>query len=635
MTDAGVRLRDLYFALSRDPNDAEGRQRLLAEVDASDAAPTTRLQGLSLSYFPTARFKQLRFVAAALLDERVRALFARPCPALPELAAAFVDPEELGYHNFENIVGLDRLFDDLGAAPVRFTQVRTLGAGVTGARFEVSPALGDRLAQLDALGLHAPPRDASRGGSRFIFHSAALASALSEALREALPQSMLRGFVHVNPVFRCNRFEPGDVPFAAHVDSPYYHRARHHVSKYTLLLYLTPGRGEAPLRFAGGPELRQIDANTALVFEQSLAHEGRPYEDGTKLFLRTELVFEDPQVEHAPGVGALFSRACYLDSESVFAPELAALARSAYDRAAAAHWRGPSGLEVDGPYVHKRFRGAHFVTDGYDYWFHRGALALADCAALALLDLLNAHIDGEPFRRLCTSTVHPGRGDDRSWISGLLRDQATPPEPVFARLNKPALFPAPEEPLRGMRFPSSPDFDHPFPDDWDATRSPRVIEVYARARRWAMRRIYAAPITMVGKELFLDPERFVVEGDKIWVLSSESLGPVHFAGAVYFDPEDFVGVDVTLGTLQPLVPPMSFYEDGDIVHLCCDLFRNSWMVSHRSEVVPVPRVLDGTDVAPDVAPWLRAASLDVDRLRVETDADEEAPARPRRGGLAT
>ena len=70
------------------------------------------------------------------------------------------------------------------------------------------------------------------------------------------------------------------------------------------------------------------------------------------------------------------------------------------------HWRGPSGREVDGPYVHKRFRCADFVTDGHDYWFHRGALEPSGCAALALLDLLNAHVD-EPFRELCTTTVHP------------------------------------------------------------------------------------------------------------------------------------------------------------------------------------------------------------------------------------
>ena len=45
--------------------------------------------------------------------------------------------------------------------------------------------------------------------------------------------------------------------------------------------------------------------------------------------------------------------------------------------------------------------------------------------------------------------------------------------------------------------------------------------MYKRARRWAIRRIFAAPITMLGKQLFLDPGKFLVENDKIHVLSRE------------------------------------------------------------------------------------------------------------------
>jgi hypothetical protein len=624
MSDAGLRLRDLFFAVLRAPYDPHGlrgaaleaaKRELLDGAEALDVAPCARVQGLALSWFPTRRYKLLRFVEAERIEAGARASFARPCAGLPELAAAFVDPAELGYHDFENIVGLDRLFGELTAAHARLRKLRRIGAGVHRGRLEVSPELAQRLAQLDGLGLYAPPRDVSRGGSRFLFHSAALAAALDRALLEALPPALRRGFAHVNPVFRCNRFEPGDAPFAAHLDAPYHHAARRHVSKVTLLLYLTPGRGEAPLRFEGGAALTEIEAYTVVLFDQSLAHEGRPYDDGPKVFLRTELVYEEPALVQEPRVGSLFSRACYLDCESVFAPALAEEACRAYSRAAAAHWRGPEGREVDGPYVHKRFRGASFVTDGYDYWFHRGAFEPIDCAALALLDLLNAHVDGAPFRKLCSATVHPGRGDGRAWIAALLREQAPPPEPVFAALDPAALFPTPEEPLEGMGFPSSPDFGDPFPDDWDATRSPRVLEVYVRARQWAMRRVHGAPITMVGKELFLDPSRFVVVGDAIHVLSGEALGPVHFAGAVFFDPEDFVDVDVKLGALQPIVPPMWFREDGDILHLCCDLFRNGWMVSHRSEVVPVPRVLVGTEVEPDVAPWCRAAAISAEKLR--------------------
>jgi len=614
MSEPGELLRDRFFAVMREQR-ADGE--LSADVNAVDEGPTTTLRGLGLSYFPTARRKLLRFVEAGLLAEAVRPRFARPCAELPELAAVFVDPEELGYHNFENIVELGRLFRGLDGA--RFTLLERVANGVTRMRLKAPRRLAEALARLDELGLYVRPFDPSRGGLRFIFHSAELAATLTAALREALPERLLRGFVHVNPVFRCNRFEPGDAPFASHVDSPYHDGSLRHVSKYTLLLYLTGGPGDA-LAFAGGPKIRDIGAMTAVVFEQRRAHEGRPYSDGRKVFLRTELVFADASVEYAPGVAALFARACYLGSESVFAPELAAQAHVAYDRAAAAHWRELPGTAMAEPVLHKEFRGVHFVTDGHDYWFH--GLGVIECAALALLDLLNASVGGEPFRKLCRARVLE-RGEDGAWIPGFLRAQAGPREPVFARLDKPALFPELERPLHGMGFPGSPDFEaQPFPDDWDATRNARVLEVHTMARRWAMRRIFAAPILMLGKEVFLDPERFVVEGDRIHVLSRERLGPLHFAGAQFFGPEDFIGVDVTLDALQPLVPPMFFHATDELVHLRCDLFRNGWMVSVRSEAVPVPYALDGDEVHPDHTPWLDAAKLDVARLRVQAGKDE-------------
>lgn len=609
----GEALRDEFFAAADEP----ARAALLAAVAAVDAPSTTALRGLPVSHFPTARCKQLRFVDAARLDAAVRPLFARPLPALPELAAVFVDPEALAYHDFENIVGLDHLFAGL-ADGARLGERAGLDGGVTRLLLKPSPALAEALARLDGLGLYAPPFAVTRGGRRFIFHAAGLAEALTAGLRRALPAAQLRGFVHVNPVFRCNRFDPGDAPFATHVDAPYYDRSRQHVSRRTLLLYLTPGRGDEPvLRFEGGPEVRAIAPLQAFVFDQRLAHAGRPYDDGPKVFLRSELVFSDRDLRHAPEVGELFARACYLGRESVFAPELAAHAERAHDRAAAAHWGGPRDAPAERPWIHREFRGAHFVTDGHAYWFRRDAQTLVECAALALLDLLGAQVDGQPFARLCRSRALT-RGDGPGWIAAYLRELPAAPEPALARLDKQALFPPPEPPESGMGMPGSPDFDaDPFPDDWDATRQPRVLEALDQARRWARQRIFAAPILMLGKEVFLDPARFVVEADRIHVLSRERLGPVHFAGARFFGPEDFVGVDVTLDTLQPLVPPMFFREGDETVELRCDLFRNTWMVDVLRERVPVPRVVDRPEAEPDDAAWLRAAGLTRDRLRAQ------------------
>ncbi len=630
MAGVGEQIRDRFFALPASASEADKRA-LLAEVERLNPEPTTHLHGLALSFFPTARFKQLRFVPAAELDEQVRPLFARPCAALPELAAAFVDPEEFSFRSFENIIGLDRMFAELGPDAIRLAKPERLAGGVSRSIARASEPLRARLAQLDQLDLYVRPLNAvSRGGKRFIFHCAELATTLTTALRDALPESMLAGFVHVNPVFRCNRFEPGDKRFLAHVDSPYYDRAHHQVSKYTLLLYLTGGRGEALLRFADELVIDEIEPMTAFVFDQRLEHEGGPYVDGRKLFLRTELIFEDPNLGHAPGIAELFAKACYLDFESLIAPELARFAHAAYDRAAAAHFRGPPDRVEPEPYVHKQFNDVHFVSNGYDFWFHKDHLSLAECAAIALLDMLNAKIGDSSFRKLCSTQVLVRSSDDQSWIAELLRESSSSaPQglaPVFARVDKPALFPPPEEPRDDMEFPTSPDFHaDPFPDDWDATRHPAVVEAYARAQRYAKSRILPAPIMMLGQEVFLDPSRFVIEADKIHVLSTESFDPVHFAGAVWYSPDDFLDVDATFDVLRPLVPPIRYREAGDVFHLCCDLFRNSWMVSHRTETVPVPRVVNGTGVDPASMAWFDAAALSSsrDQLRAELEADEE------------
>ena len=60
---------------------------------------------MQVSFHPTANFKVLKFMEP--LGELVDPLFAQVMDT-PKLFAVFVDPAELSYHNFENIVPLDR-----------------------------------------------------------------------------------------------------------------------------------------------------------------------------------------------------------------------------------------------------------------------------------------------------------------------------------------------------------------------------------------------------------------------------------------------------------------------------------------------------------------------------------------------
>lgn len=602
-----IELRDRFFALSAGTASADEVARYRAEVDAIDPEPATVIDGLGLAWHPSARHKAVRFVDAERIDANVRALFARPSEAAPHLAAVFVDPRELSFRTFENIVPLDRLFEG-EALQVELAARKKLTKNAYAFAMQLPAGTRARLERLDGLGLYVPPLNAvSRGGERFIFHSALLAEALTAAVKRAMPPSLLGGFSHVNPVFRCNRFEPGDAKFHRHHDTPYFDAARQQVSRYTVLLYLTGGSAAPALDITGRAALDTIEPLTCVILDQRYEHEGAPYRDGRKVFLRTELVFTEPDVEHDPELAALFSKACYWTGESVFAPELARYADEYYNRVAAAHWSGLRPGAAREPFVHKEFRGVHFVANGHDFWFARSdgsdGLSLAECAAITLLDYFNCKLGGGAFRALCRSTIV--EAEDAAWIPAFLAGKRS--APACAVLDKDALFPAPEE-ANGSCCPF-----HSWPA-FDASRHSEIIDLYRRAQSFAKAHIGPAPILMLGQDVLLDPDKFVIEGNRIHVLGKESLAPVNFAACwnAGGSPENYLDVAARVGVLHLLVPPILFTETAGCYHLQFDFFRNSWMVKHQEATIPVPmiRTLDGVD--PDELddearqPWLDA-----------------------------
>jgi hypothetical protein len=590
MTKTQAQLRDRYFTLHTTTPTADEARAFRAEVDEVDAEPEATVDGLPVSAFPTRRHKALRFFEASRVAEPLRADFARPLPRLPHLAAGFVDPSEFSFRTFENIVSLDGFFDGLPLDEVKLEQRTRFGdKQVYAFALGASDAVKARLSQLDALGLCVPPLNArSRGGERFIFHSTQLAEALGRAVKEGLGASLLGGFSHVNPVFRFNRFEPGDRKFQRHLDTPYFDEARKHVSKYTLLIYLTGGEASPTLDVEGAPVLTRVAPFTCVVMDQRLEHEGHPYTAGRKVFLRTELVFEEPNLAHDPAIGAAFASAVYLTGESVFAAELEAHAEAAYNLAANAHWKGLAKT-ASAPLVHKNFQGLQFVTNGHDFYVPKASATLEEAAALALLDFFNADLgssaERQAFRKACKSKVLKPGVSAAEALTGCER----PAAPAIGVLAKDALMPAPEVvdesaccPFHSMGFVAS--------------RCGEIVDLYESATAFVKRRLTPAPVMVMGEQVSIDPSRFVVEGDKVHVLSRSRLAPVNFASCWNFggSPENYVGVEATVRALQPLVPPILFGSEGALWHLRFDFFRNSWLVKvdENELAIPVIRGLD-------------------------------------------
>lgn len=590
-------LRDLFFAPGGPGPD------FASQVDRLDVPPTTRAQGLPVCFHPSRRFKAVRYVDAAVLPEDVRPLFARPLRSERHLCAVFVDPRDLSFHDFENIVSLDRHFAASASArpTVRGGALSPLGNLFT-FTLDAGAALQTALDALDSLGLYVPPFNAgARGGARFIFHCASLAEQLTQVLRATLPSAIATsGFVHVNPVFRCNRFEPGDEKFHEHHDTPYFDRARRQVSRYTLLLYLTEGTGAPALQIEGVDVLTKVAPMTCVVFDQKYAHEGRPYADARKVFVRTELIFEVPTLAESDAIAAEFARATYFTSESAFRPELHAYCGAMYERAADAHWTGIVSSPSAEPFFLKEYRGVRFASNGYDFFFDE-QLPLDAATVLAFCDVVNAEVGGVAFKKASRSelkvTSEVDRASLRAWLTAGRASELGP-------LPLSSLFPPNEAPVTCCPTHAPSTFDPSLSDD--------IISLQWRAQRFARERLEASPVQVFGSELFLNTLRFEVTASAIHLLSAQRVQRVNFAAcwnSAGPDVPDYLGVEATVRAYQPLVPPIPFFVRSGLTHLCFDLFRNGWWVDAGAEQVPLPVVLtrEEADGAQE-ALWLDAAA---------------------------
>jgi len=623
--EMATRTRDVFFAAedTMSPRDVLAVRDVMEKLERQ--VPVDLMDGMAISWHPTARFSALRFVDAAELPHGLDAYFTRPSVELPELAAVFVDPQEFHFRTFEHILPLDRYFERHPLALTLETEDGHLhdeGRELFTFRVRGEDASLDALRRLDELGLYvAPLNEHSRGGQRAIFHSEVLSGVLTEAVRCAMPADFMQGFSHVNPVFRCNRFEPGDEPFHPHFDTPYYDRARDHISRYTMIVYVTGGEASPALSVAD-IDLDSIDEMTCVVFDQRHLHAGQAYHEGRKVFLRTELVFEDADVEHEPSIAHLFSKACYFTGESLFTPEVAEYTHACYDRVAAAHWLG---LEDDDdevePFVHKTWRGVHFVTNGHDFWFDAEVMTLEESAVVAVLDYFNCMVDHVAFRKQCTTDLIEDRRD-AAWVPAFLHDQrdATRPgarAPVIPVLHKQGFFHPCDQVDSGNCCPF-----HRW-ESFDPRTNDDVQGHFEATRAFSEGLMNPAPVLMMGEEVLMDPSRITIHGDKIYVSSDAEPAPVNFAACWnYGAPGNFIEVDAVLEAEHLLIPPIPFAQSSGCIHLMLDFFRNDWMVRRSRHTVHIPKIMNLTpesELDEMVHPWVNAASDELERAGEEPE----------------
>ncbi|KAK1756532.1 hypothetical protein QBC47DRAFT_343414 [Echria macrotheca] len=694
----GLAVRDLYLASTTPGLLTDDECSLLvklAEVlDDTSGVSIIEMQGMTISFHPTPSRKVAKFIED--LDTKLPSAewipFFAQVLGKPRLFTVFVDAAELSYHNFENIIPLDSwvedhtshqppsfTFDDVH--PVQSPETDTWSINLTGPVKEI-------LLNLAMLDLYVPPLNkSSRGGARFIFHSAILSRALTAAVRASdllnhLASVSSDGFAFVNPVFRVNKFSPSDAAFSAHRDTPYFDAARSHVSRYTLLIYLSAGTNpDGVLQIDNSDSDVMIDRVgefECIVMDQRHSHTGRPFTNGTKLFLRTELVFHDTSVSRENYEAAsLFSTACYLTGPGVFDDEIAAYAHACFERANALRWSQITTNQQHGQrglFLYKQLGSTRWLTNGYDYWFphqdHTGDAIdqrknwIIDCAVLAVLDYFNAKLaDHGPFRLLCrTTTLRETITCTADAFRVISSREATPTttspslssfsiSAPFHRLTTPDIAPLFHNPEQQKEFtkrprPSWEDSDDSDSDEeegccpahtyrtFNAFHSADVAAEYTKCLGFCTHRLRSAPILLLGNNITLNESQIERVDDKIFFYSDRPRTTrINFAacwGDAAVGAELYITSHKEIPALRLLIPPVlvrEYPDEGGGVQLVLDFFRNDWMVSSvdDSRVIPVPAVTN--EVPEEVDEEVHAGGPYWRRVREVAGGDDEGEIR--------
>lgn len=582
-------------------------------------------QDITISFHPSRQYSLVRFVnwVVPCETESSHGVYARVV-SNPNFYVVFVNPAELSYHNFENIIPIDRWFERAlpvaHQAPVlnfHYSQMTEPRMSKTMSRPCMRFSLGGDTRFLEKLGsldfFVAPVNIDQRGGKRFIFQSAILADALTRMFDDQLLAPLQRyvqetgrpdifKFVHVNPVFRVNQFLPGDRKFEVHRDISYFDKNRRHISLFTLLLYITGGKGK-PVLEVSDQSIRRVNPMDCIVFDQMLPHSGNPFVSGPKVFIRTELIFQwEGVLDRLPEAALEFSRGCYLSTYQAPVPTmleqasikltnklgicLAEEATRAFERANALHYNLDEGPLQEPVILHKTLRldeePFSFATNGYDYWFKVSHdpefIVLKWCVCVAILDYFNIKCGDKSFRLRCRTTMT--RSQD---VWGLLPSE---------RFTVPVLENLEEEMSRSV-------------DGYYncCEKEGHINEYRNKHLPEAFQNLYGEPVTFLGEKVYIEPDNFTVLGDKVFVISSSggTHAPINFAACQtshYVD--DFLVIKGTAQAPKLAIPPVVFHEYPEGYHLVMDFFRNDWMVDLRESIhVPIPVLDDSSDGCSD------------------------------------
>lgn len=588
-----IGIRDLFFASENNLLNEEEKELVLNIASRlEDDILNIQVNGIESSPYPTKTKKMSQWVERDLLEDFEENELIYFIQNKLELYLMFIDPSDLSFHNFENIIPFDSVSNDFKKSEFELSSIEK-NEDKEVFKCELKGSRKDLL-KLDSYDLYTSPfNQKSRGGKRFIFSSKQLAESLKDSILKSdlLKLKSFQGFQFVNHVFRYNKFACQDGKFKSHYDTPYYDSEARQYSKYTLLIYLTGGKGNPAFKIGESWILETIPEFTCIIFDQGFIHEGQCFMDNDKIFIRSELIFTCyKNFENDPLIGKIFNMACYMTKESIFHPELSEYVNNAFNHAAKMRRNIMEKNDLKEVYLLKQWDNIQFITNGHDYWF-LSSIDKKVASILIILDYFGGKIGNLKYKKLIYSKMITNKINSKvNPINFLIKNQSK--KSTKEKLSKiiQDFDLGEEEPIE---YGSGSDKQccgyhvqgpYFYPD-----KNEEVIAAYEK--RFSNLKFDQYSVYLFDNKIKINMDDIHVYDDMIEFEGTGTMNRINFA-ACWNDlsPKDYISETKKKVDVFSL-PPIYYFEMEKGINYTIDMFQNDFIIKEES-TIGIPFISD-------------------------------------------
>lgn len=570
-----IGIRDLFVASERNlltDNEIILVKNIVCLLDENFICIT--INGIDSCPYPTKNKFVVRYIEEPSKEE-LGELFNQFFIKKNHFILTFIDPRDLSYHNFENIIPLDKFIQNNCKSYLSITNVFKYDKKSIYKFTLVDKE--DLLLQIDQLHMYSNPMNQSvRGGKRFIFSSKTLSYYLTKAIKnQSLLKKLHRNFQFVNNVFRYNKFDIGDNKFLNHLDTPYYDADRKNYSKFTMIIYLTDGEANPALKI-DQIEINKLTKLTGIIFNQIYEHEGNAFVDGKKIFLRTELIYHEKNFDYDPTVAKIFNISCYMTKQSIFNKELSVFTNDSFNHAARCRNKIES-MDYKKPLLVKKFVNTTFITNGNDYWFSK-SINIKTAGLIIILDYFNGEIENTKFNKITIDNI----------IDDSLADNE-----IYLLINTEKINDEAQS-LQNMKSIKDlitekkfivPDYQNDYNKAIGSFSWHQLINTYHKLVNTSIDCLEKYSVVIMNNKIAVNMNDIKITDNQIIFEKTGYLTKINFAACWTREPQAKDYIHKTEKNFQGIIlPPISYIIDENGVHFTIDMFNNDFIIKKNDKI---------------------------------------------------